>query len=116
MSILNALKGISGEFEIQRIIGAVGTLVYIAAAPIFVAAGIIPHVTLTEFCLAYPGGLAACVGSVAGSIALKDRSVATARVVEQTGAAPGLAPSAGVQPVTVVQPDSAPIPVAPVHS
>jgi hypothetical protein len=88
MSILNALRGISGEFEVQRILGAVGTLVYTVTAPLFVAIGTIKGVSLTEFCLAFPSGLAACVGATAGAIALKDRQVAAAQVVRDTGALP----------------------------
>lgn len=98
-NILNALKGIGGEFEVQRVLGAIGTVTYTFAVPVFVALGTIKDVSVTEFCLAYPGGLAACIGATAGAIALKDRSVATAKVVERTGAVP-VAPPAGppVQP------------------
>jgi len=85
MTILNAFKGIGGEYEIQRILGAVGTLVYTFAAPIFVAAGTIKNVSLTEFSIAYPAGLAACVGATAGAIALKDRNVAKSKVIERGG-------------------------------
>jgi hypothetical protein len=93
MNILAALKGITGEFEIQRVLGAVGTLVYTVTAPVFVATGIIKSVSLTEFCLAYPSGLAACVAATAGAIALKDRQVAIAQTVRDTGAMPGQAPA-----------------------
>lgn len=94
LNILNALKGIGGEYEVQRVLGAVGTLTYIAAVPLFVATRVIKDVSVTEFCIAYPGGLAACIGATAGAIALKDRNVATAKVIEQTGAVPA-APPAG---------------------
>lgn len=79
MSIFNALRGTSGEFEIQRILGGWGTIVYVVTAPLFVATRIIPNVSFTEFCIAYPAGLAACVGASAGAIALKDRQVAKAK-------------------------------------
>ena len=69
-------------------LGAVGTLTYTFAAPIFVATGIINGVSLTEFCAAYPLGLASCIGATAGAIALKDRQVATAQVITETGAKP----------------------------
>ena len=97
--IINALKGIGGEFEVQRVLGAIGTLTYVVAVPVFVVTRVIVNVSVTEFCIAYPGGLAACIGATAGAIALKDRSVATAKVVERTGAVP-VAPPAGpeVQP------------------
>lgn len=92
--IANALRGIGGEFEIQRVLGALGTTVYTVAAPLFVATGTIKDVGLTEFSLAFPAGLAACIGATAGAIALKDRNVATSKVIEQTGAVP-TAPPAG---------------------
>lgn len=92
MNILNALKGITGQFEVQRILGAAGTLVYTAAAPIFVATGIIKGVSFTEFCLAFPSGLAACVGASAGAIALKDRQVAAASKVINETQPPGTVP------------------------
>lgn len=94
LNILNALKGIGGEFEVQRVLGAFGTLTYSITAPAFVAVGVIKDVSLTEFSLAFPAGLAACIGATAGSIALKDRNVATSKVIEQTGAVPA-APPAG---------------------
>lgn len=87
-NILNALKGIGGEYEVQRILGAIGTITYVVAVPAFVASGIIQDTSVTEFCLAYPGGLAACIGATAGAIALKDRNVASAKRIEQTGEVP----------------------------
>lgn len=93
-SILNALKGIGGEYEVQRVLGAFGSITYTVAAPAFVAVGVIKDVSLTEFSLAFPAGLAACIGATAGAIALKDRNVATSKVIEQTGAVP-TAPPAG---------------------
>lgn len=48
--IANALKGIGGEFEIQRILGAVGTLMYVVSVPAFIWAGKITA-TLDTFCL-----------------------------------------------------------------
>lgn len=76
--MLSALKGLDGGYEIQRILGALGTITYTLSAPAFVWAGKI-SVTLESFCIAYPAGLAACIGATAGSIALKDRSVAKAK-------------------------------------
>lgn len=84
MSILNALRGIGGEFEVQRVLGAFGTVTYTVAAPIFVAVGKFGSVSVTEFCLAFPSGLAACIAASAGAIALKDRQVATAKATEAT--------------------------------
>ena len=82
MTILNALKGISGEYEVQRIIGAFGSVMFIVSAPALVWAGKI-QASFDSFCLAYPAGIAACIGATAGAIALKDRQVAKAKAEER---------------------------------
>lgn len=92
MKLLNALKGIGGEFEVQRVLGAFGTIVFIASAPALVWAGKIVA-SFDSFCLAYPAGIAACLAATAGSIALKDRNVAASKVIEQTGAIPAKPPA-----------------------
>lgn len=84
-TMLDALKGINGGYEIQRILGAFGTVVYIITAPAFVWAGKV-QTTLEGFCIQYPIGLAACVGATAGAIALKDRQVAKAKMTEKDDA------------------------------
>ena len=48
MKILDALKGISGTYEVQRILGAAGTLTYVICVPIFVATGLIDGVSATH--------------------------------------------------------------------
>ncbi|WDA36391.1 hypothetical protein [Sphingobium sp. YC-XJ3] len=78
MTILNALKGIGGEYEVQRILGAFGSIVFIVSAPALVWAGKITA-SFDSFCLAYPAGIATCIGATAGAIALKDRQVAKAK-------------------------------------
>jgi hypothetical protein len=83
VNILRALNGIGGEPEIQRILGALGTLTYTIAVPAFVTFGKFGPVSTTEFCIAYPAGLAACIGATAGAIALKDRQVANAKLTEK---------------------------------
>ncbi len=81
MSILDALKGIGGTYEVQRVIGAFGSITFIVMAPALVWAGKIVA-SFDSFCLAYPAGIATCIGATAGAIALKDRSVAKAKVTE----------------------------------
>ena len=78
MTILNALKGAGGDFEVQRILGAFGTIVYIMTAPALVWAGKV-QVSFEGFCMAYPAGLGGCVLTGAGAIALKDRQLAKAK-------------------------------------
>lgn len=82
MNISQALKGIGGEYEINRLLGAAGVSVYIIAAPSFVAWNMSRGVAfdLIAFCAAYPAGLGVAIGAVAGAVAVKDRNVATARV------------------------------------
>lgn len=82
MSIVNAFKGIGGEFEVQRILGAFGTVVYVVSAPALVWAGKV-QCSFDSFCLAYPTGLSACIIATAGAIALKDRQVAKAKAEER---------------------------------
>ena len=97
MSWTSALKGIGGEFEVQRILGAFGTVVYVISAPALVWAGRITA-SFDSFCLAYPAGIAACIGATAGAIALKDRQVATARIISMTGAVPAPPPAGPAVP------------------
>lgn len=82
MSLAQALKGISGEFEINRVVGAFGATAYVVGAHVFVAWDVMVRgraFDLTAYCLAFPGGLAVAVGAIAGAVAIKDRNVATAR-------------------------------------
>jgi len=90
MNILNALKGISGEFEIGRVLLASGGAAAIITPIAFQAADMIWHSArfdVTAWCLAYPGGLAAISGFGVFSIGNKDKAVAAAR---QTQAQPPL--------------------------
>lgn len=82
MKLLNALKGISGEFEINRVLGASGVSVYIVSAPAFVAWNMAKgrEFDVVAFCAAYPTGLGLAIGAIAGAVAIKDRGVATARL------------------------------------
>lgn len=89
MTMLNALKGISGEFEIGRSLLALSGLAAIVAPIGFqawdMAGG--AHFDVTAWCVAYPGGLAALVGAGILGIGNKDKNVAVAR---QTQAMPPL--------------------------
>lgn len=99
----NALRGLGGEFEINRVVGAIGGLAYIIGANVFVAWNMAngEEFNVTEYCLAFPGGLAVVVGAIAGAVSLKDRNVATAQVIRDTGSMPTPA-SADPQQVEVV--------------
>lgn len=90
MTLLNALRGISGEFEIGRVLLASGGAAAIVTPIFFQAADMIwhqAHFDVTAWCLAYPGGLAAISGVGVFTIGSKDKAVAAAR---QTQAQPPL--------------------------
>jgi hypothetical protein len=94
MSLSAMLKGISGEFEINRVIGAVGALAYIIGAVALTAFEVMWRgrpFDLVAWCTAFPTGLGIAVGAIAGAVAIKDRSVAAAR---QAGTAAGTAAAA----------------------
>lgn len=82
--MLDAFRGIGGRYEVQRALGAFGTVVYVVTAPALVWTGRITA-SFDSYCLAYPAGIAACLGATAGAIALKDRNVARAKRVEREG-------------------------------
>lgn len=91
----SALRGIGGQYEITRVLGGFGALAYCVCANAFIALQVIIHereFDITAYCLAFPGGLAVIIGAAAGSAALKDRQVATSRVIEETGSVPSKAP------------------------
>jgi len=94
-NLANALKGIGGEYEITRLLGGVGVGVYIVCAPVFVLWDMIhngAHFDTVAFCAAYPTGLGLAIGAVAGSAAIKDRSVAAAIQTRDGTSAPAPPP------------------------
>ncbi len=87
----NALKGIGGEYELSRLVGFFGGVVYVICANAFVAYEVIwlgKAFDVTAYCLSFSTGLAGIVGGTAGAIAWKDKGVASAKVIAQTGAVP----------------------------
>lgn len=94
MKLLNMLHGISGEFEINRVVGAAGALSYIVTVPSLVAYEVLyvgRTFDLVAFCAAYPAGLGVALGAIAGAVALKDRNVATATQTQNAAAPAGQA-------------------------
>lgn len=95
--ISGLFKTASGEYEINRVVGAIGSMIYIVGAHLFIGWDVIVmdrEFDITAYCLAFPGGLGVCVGAIAGAVALKDRGVATAKIIADTGTVP-VAPPAG---------------------
>lgn len=86
MSWTNALRGAGGQIELNRVVGFIGGMAYIAGAHIFIAWDMLAHqraFDLTAYCLAFPGGLAVVAGGTAVAVAVKDRNVATARSIDK---------------------------------
>jgi len=95
-SILNALKGIGGEYELNRIVGFFGGVVYVICGNFFVWYETVwqgKGFDITAYCLAFPGGLAVIAGGTAGAVAWKDKAVASAKVTEATGSKPAEPPN-----------------------
>lgn len=90
MNFPKILRGVTGEPELVRSLGALGVGVYILAAHAFVlwdmARG--THFDITAYCLAFPGGLTTIIAGVGTAAGIKDKAVAQARATESqtTGA------------------------------
>lgn len=115
--IRNILRGIGGEFEINRVVGAMGSIAYIVCAHVFVAYEVLwkdREFDLTAYCLAFPSGLGVAVASIAGAVAIKDRNVASAKVIHETGSKPATppAPAPVAQPELVADDDASGLPEA----
>lgn len=90
MSFPSLLKGITGEFEIGRVLLASSGCAAITTPIAFQLLDMAHngwHFDVTAWCVAYPGGLAALAGIGVFAIGNKDRNVSIAR---QTAAAPPL--------------------------
>lgn len=74
-------KGAGGGFEVNRFVGAIGGLTYIAGAHVFIGWELIlgRGFDLATYCVAFPAGLAVVAGGTAGAVAIKDRAVAKAK-------------------------------------
>ena len=81
MPITSMLKGATGDYEVNRVVGALGATFYILCANGFEAYEVVlQHATfdLTAYCIAFPTGLGVAIASIAGAVSLKDRNVAKA--------------------------------------
>jgi hypothetical protein len=91
VKITNILRGIGGEFEWTRVFGAAGVAIYIIAANGFEAWTIFYQgkpFDVTAYCLAFPTGLGAAIAAIATAAGQKDKAVASAQTVQDTGALP----------------------------
>ena len=89
-SINHAFKGLNGEFEAVRLLGAAGVASFILGANGFQAWNIANGhpFDVASYCTFFPAGLAAVIAAIAGGAAWKDKGVASAKVTAQTGAIP----------------------------
>lgn len=93
--IRNILKGLNGEYEYTRILGALGVVSYIVGAHIFEAWTVFwqsKPFDVVAYCAAFPAGLAVAVGVIATAAANKDKSTEVAKVIRDTGSLPGATP------------------------
>lgn len=91
MNISNVLKGVGGQFEWTRVFGAVGVAIYIIAANGFEAWTVFYQgkpFDVTAYCLAFPSGLGVAIAAIATAAGQKDKAVASAQTVRDTGALP----------------------------
>jgi hypothetical protein len=91
VTITNVLKGIGGEFEWTRVFGAAGVAIYIVAANGFEAWTVFYQgkaFDVTAYCLAFPTGLGAAIAAIATAAGQKDKAVASAQTVQDTGSLP----------------------------
>jgi hypothetical protein len=87
----NFLRGIGGDFEITRVLGASGVAIYIIGANGFEAYEVFwahKAFDLVAYCAAFPTGLGVAIAAIAGAASVKDRNVAVAKTVQDTGAMP----------------------------
>jgi hypothetical protein len=93
--LTNALRGIGGEFELNRIVGLMAGIGYTVGALGFTAWNMLEGrpFDVVAFCASFSGGAAVITGGTAAAVAIKDRNVASAKVIEQTGAVPTPAPA-----------------------
>lgn len=97
----NLLRGTGGEYELNRVVGFFGGIVYVIAANFFVWYRVVwkeDEFDLIGYCTAFPAGLAVVAGGTAAAIAIKDRNVASSKVIAQTGSKPATPPAPAPQP------------------
>lgn len=97
------IRGLNGTIELNRLSLFLAALGYVFGTLGFQAWAMSggADFDVTAFCLAFGGGFAALIGGGAGAVAIKDRGVATSKVIAETGSKPATPPAPAPQP----QPD-----------
>jgi hypothetical protein len=91
VNITNILKGVTGQFEITRVLGAAGVAVYIIGANVFEAWTVFYQgkpFDVVAYCAAFPTGLGVAIAVIAEAAGRKDKAVAVAKITQDTGALP----------------------------
>jgi len=85
MTLTSMFRNVRGEYEPIRVVGVLGGFAYIIGAQVFVGLHIAASkdFDLIAYCTAFPAGLAAIVGSIAGSLKVKDKSTEEARAISE---------------------------------
>lgn len=99
------IRGLNGTVELNRLSLFLAALGYVFGTLGFQAWSMSKGADfdVTAFCLAFGGGFAALIGGGAGAVAIKDRNVASAKVIAETGSKPATPPA----PAPVPQPELA---------
>lgn len=94
------IRGLNGTVELNRLSLFLGALGYIFGTLGFQAwaMGRGAEFDVTAFCLAFGGGFAGLGLGGAGAIAIKDRGVATSKVIAETGSKPATPPAPAPHP------------------
>lgn len=88
MGWTTVLRGHGDQLELNRLVGFVGGVAYVLIANALVAWVVIyrgGEFDITAYCLAFPGGLAVIINGTSAAVAIKDRNVATAKMIERGG-------------------------------
>lgn len=93
--ITEILRGINGTVELNRLSLFLAMIGYVLGTLVFQAWAMRDgqDFDVTAFCLAFGGGFAALIGGGAGAVAIKDRNVASSKVIEATGSKPAVPPA-----------------------
>jgi hypothetical protein len=98
MALIDLMKGVNGNFEVTRVVGAVGAMAYIFGANGFEGwqiFGLHHDFDLTSYCLSFPTGLGVAVGAISASAGWKDRQTAKAVQTRDGTNQPAAAPPEG---------------------
>lgn len=107
------LKTANGTYELNRVVGFFGGVVYVVMTHVYIGWEVFKlgkAFDLTGYCLTFPTGLAAVVGGTAVAVAVKDRNVATSKVIEATGSKPATPPAPAPTPQPELTEDDGALP------